>query len=289
MLHNFGTISALSGLAISGGGNDETVNNQGTVIGNVDLGGGTNAFNNFASALFEPGTMADVGAFTNVGTVSLGGAGTLQTTTFDDTFVQTRTGNLAIDINGASNASDLVIASNTAALAGTVAINVTSLPAAAQQTYTILQGLGGVTDNGLMLLASPALGASLTFTSTDVVLSTSVDFAGVSGLNANQQAIGNSLRQAFAAGGGGLTSVLLGLLNVDGLDAYKAALDELSPELYSDAQISALYASLGFANSLLSCRVKGTTTAAIIHERTARLCALICAAPPPGTRTASWR
>ena len=60
--------------------------------------------------------------------------------------------------------------------------------------------------------------------------------------------------------------MLLGLLNTDGLDAYKAALNELMPELYSDAQLAALYASLGFANSLLSCKVNGAATAAIIHE-----------------------
>ncbi len=265
-LHNFGAISALSGWAISGGGNDETVNNHGTVIGNVDLGGGSNAFNNFAGALFQSGATADVGAFTNAGTLSPGGVGTLQTTTFDDTFVQTRTGVLAIDLNGAAGTSDQVVVSNTAALAGTVTVNLTSLPAAAQQTFTILQGLGGATDNGLMLSASPALGASLSFTSTDVVLSTNVSFSSVAGLNGNHQAISNALSAAFAAGGGGLSPVLVGLLSTQGLGDYKAALDQLSPELMSDAQIAALYASLGFANSLLSCRVNGTSTAAIVRE-----------------------
>jgi len=265
-LHNFGAISALSGWAISGGGNDETVNNHGTVTGNVDLGAGSNAFNNFAGALFQSGATADVGAFTNAGTLSPGGVGTLQTTTFDDTFAQTKTGNLAIDLNGAAGTSDKVVASNTAALAGTVIVNLTSLPAAAQQNFTILQGLGGVTDNGLMLSASPALGASLSFTSTDVVLSTNISYAAVPGLNGNQQTISNSLNQAFAGGGGGLSPVLLGLLNTNGSEAYKAALDQLSPAAMSDAQIAALYASLGFANSLLSCRVNGTTAASIIRE-----------------------
>ena len=51
-LTNFGTVTALSGLAIVGsassGGDigNNTVNNFGTVIGNVILGSGTNAFNN---------------------------------------------------------------------------------------------------------------------------------------------------------------------------------------------------------------------------------------------------
>ena len=60
--------------------------------------------------------------------------------------------------------------------------------------------------------------------------------------------------------------MILGLLNTVSDDAYKAALNQLLPELYSDAEISALYASLGFSNSLLSCKVNGTDTAAIIRE-----------------------
>jgi uncharacterized protein with beta-barrel porin domain len=60
--------------------------------------------------------------------------------------------------------------------------------------------------------------------------------------------------------------VLLGLLNAADLAAYKNALDQLSPELYSDAEITALYSSLAFSNSLLSCRVNGTDTASIIRE-----------------------
>jgi uncharacterized protein with beta-barrel porin domain len=60
--------------------------------------------------------------------------------------------------------------------------------------------------------------------------------------------------------------VLLGLLNVDSIDEFKSALNQLSPELYSDAQIAALYSSLAFSNSLLSCKVNGTDTASIIRE-----------------------
>ena len=59
---------------------------------------------------------------------------------------------------------------------------------------------------------------------------------------------------------------MLALFNIPNLDAYHAALDELLPEVYSDAQISALYASLAFAGNLLSCKVNGPDTAAIIHE-----------------------
>ena len=61
----------------------------------------------------------------------------------------------------------------------------------------------------------------------------------------------DNLDQIFRAGVGGVGPVLLGLLNVDSIDEYKNALDQLSPELYSDAEIAALYSSLAFSNSLL--------------------------------------
>jgi hypothetical protein len=51
-LVNRGTVMALSGLAIRASTGNDTVSNFGTVIGNVDLGTGTNAFNNMAGGLF---------------------------------------------------------------------------------------------------------------------------------------------------------------------------------------------------------------------------------------------
>ena len=266
LLTNYGTISALSGLAVSGDIGDETVNNYGTITGNVDLGSGANAFFNHAGALFNAGATATVGTFTNAGTLAPGGMGAILTTNFDGTFNQTSTGIFAIDLNAAAAASDRVVVGDTAVLAGAVAVSVLTLPPATAQVFTILQALGGVTDDGLALSASPALNASLFYpNATTVQLLTSVDFS-TSGLNGNQSAIGDTLNAAFVAGGGGLTPVLLGLLNTPGLGAYKEALDELSPEPYSDAQIAALYASLGFSNSLLSCKVNGANTAAIVRE-----------------------
>jgi len=133
-----------------------------------------------------------------------------------------------------------------------------------KQQFTILSATGGATDNGLAIIASPALHAKLLYpNANDVVLQTDVHFGSV---NANQTALGNYLTAALVAGGGGLDPVLLALLNVIGLDAYHAALDELLPEVYSDAQIATLYSSLAFANNLLSCKVNGPDTASIIRE-----------------------
>ena len=86
------------------------------------------------------------------------------------------------------------------------------------------------------------------------------------GANANQKAIATYLDAASAAGPtAGLQALINALVALNDTELL-AALNQLIPELYSDAQISSLYASLGFANNLLSCRVNGTTTASIIHE-----------------------
>ena len=56
-----------------------------------------------------------------------------------------------------------------------------------------------------------------------------------------------------------------GLLATQGLAAYKTAFDQLSPEVYLKSQVSSLFASLNFANNLMSCRV-GNGANAFIRE-----------------------
>lgn len=265
-LINFGTIIAdLNGSAIEmdtiTGSN--LVENFGTVTGNVFMAGVASVFENQAGAFFNSGEdiIADVN---NAGTLAPGGSGTVETTDTIGSLTQSGSGRFAVDIIG--TAADRINVTDTAQLAGKVAVGISIFPTVAAQSFTILQATGGVTDDGLGLSASPLLHATLTFpNATDVVLGIAVDFR-VDGLNPNQRAIADNLGQIFAAGGGGVSSVLLGLLNVGDLTEFKNALDQLSPEIYSNAEIAALYGSFAFSNSLLSCKVNGTDTASIIRE-----------------------
>lgn len=269
-LVNFGWIIAdLNGSAIemdtvSAGAN--LVENFGTVTGNVLMAGvAGSAFANRAGAFFNPGD-AIIGDVINDGTIAPGGQGSIMSTSLAGQFVQGATGILAIDVDGASGTSDQVGVTGSAQLAGNVAVHLTSVPLTAAQTFLILTADDGVTNDGLRLTASPALHATLTYpNANDVVLGIAVDFD-VSGLNGNQRAITRDLGEIFLAGGGGVSPVLLGLLNTGDLAEYRSALDQLSPAIYSDAQIAALYSSLAFSNSLLSCKVSGTDTPSIIRE-----------------------
>jgi uncharacterized protein with beta-barrel porin domain len=268
-LINFGIITAgLADYAIDNIGESNTVENFGTVTGDVrltDTGGGSQ-FINHLGALFNSGAEVTAGSVLNSGIIAPAGRGVVQTTALDGSLTQTSTGVFAVDIDGASNTADSIELTSSADLAGKVAVALNGLPTTAVQSYRIVRALGGVTDSSLSLTASPALHAALIYPNpTDVVLGIAVDF-NTDGLNPNQRAIGENLNQTLFAGVGTLGPALLGLLNVSDIAELKNALDQLSPEIYSDAQIASLYSSLAFSNSLLSCKVNGAGTTSIIRE-----------------------
>src|SRR6185437_14374208 len=204
------TIEIASGTTVTGGTDAilsttgaDRVNNAGTVTGNVDLGSGANAFNNLAGGLFNIAT-ADVGvgnALTNSGTLAPGGIGTIATATLNGNLVQTASGHFAVDINPTAPAADQLTVTGTASLAGVITPKLTSL-FTAPQTFTILTAAGGVTNNGLSVDNSGVVNYVLTFpTANDVQLAVNgINFGAASGLTPNEQAVAQTLQQAFVAG-----------------------------------------------------------------------------------------
>ncbi len=264
VLNNAATnLFALSGLAVLGGAGDETVNNTGTVTGNVDLGAGTNAFNNQAGGTFNSGMMVNLGAgnlLTNDGILSPDGVGTVATTNITGNVVQNAPGILLTTLDSTAQTADLVTVTGTANLAGNVQVNVIN-PAFGPQQQTIVTAAGGVTNNGLGLLASPALQASLLFpNANDVVLSTDIDFtAPGQGLNPNQSNLAGNINAILGAGTGGMAPIVLALLNgVITVEQYTNALDQLSPEAFLNTETATLFGGEEFTNNLLSCKVPGS-------------------------------
>jgi uncharacterized protein with beta-barrel porin domain len=252
------------------GGNNSTVNNSGTITGNVNgyAGGGTiSAFNNLSGGTFNSGAIVSLGAdtntLTNAGTLSPGGAGTVQTTALTGKLVQTGTGTFTVDF--ATNTADKVTVSGTADIAGTVALNVLAAPTGSGSV--VIVDAASLVSTATLLNTS---GIDFTLQVQGNQLLLSWQEASILGLligaNANQRAIAAYLDAANAAGPSAGLQALINALVALNETQLLAALNQLIPELYSDAQISSLYASLGFANNLLSCRVNGTTTASIIHE-----------------------
>lgn len=266
---NYGTIiGQTTGEALFATGGDVRVENFGTVTGNVFLAAAnTSNFFNHAGALFNSGEQVIAGSVVNDGTIAPGGRGAVLMTMMADNYTQGAGGIYAVDLDPASSGdrNDQIVVSNAADVGGIVEVRMLSLPLTEVETFTILTGMGGLTDNGLSLVASPALHATLISDATDVVLGIAVDYD-VNGLGGNQRSIARYLNRVLGAGAGAAGPVLLGLLNVSNFGEYANALDQLSPAVYSNAEIAALYSSLAFSNSLLSCKVNGTDTASIIRE-----------------------
>lgn len=266
---NYGTIiGQTTGEALFATGGDVRVENFGTVTGNVFLAAAnTSNFFNHAGALFNSGEQVIAGSVVNDGTIAPGGRGAVLMTMMADNYTQGAGGIYAVDLDPASSGdrNDQIVVSNAADVGGIVEVRMLSLPLTEVETFTILTGMGGLTDNGLSLVASPALHATLISDATDVVLGIAVDYD-VNGLGGNQRSIARYLNRVLGAGAGAAGPVLLGLLNVGNFGEYANALDQLSPAVYSNAEIAALYSSLAFSNSLLSCKVNGTDTASIIRE-----------------------
>ena len=244
-LFNFGTITTLGENAVEGeGSGDELIDNFGTITGNVDLGPGANDFDNKAGGLFNPGTTAFIGAgnlFTNRGTFAPGATGNIQTTLLTGNFTQTGSGIFATDLDLTTLTNDRLNITGTADLSGNVQLETVN-PTVLTQQFTILSAAGGTTNNGLGVIASPALNATLLFpNATDVVVGISIDLS-PSGLNRNQTSIGDNLNAVLRAGGGTLGPVIDALLNdVFTIEDYRSALDQLSPEIYLNSETATLF------------------------------------------------
>ncbi|WP_161599845.1 autotransporter outer membrane beta-barrel domain-containing protein [Roseibium sediminis] len=270
-LRNDGTITSSNYAIRTTGANQTIVNNGGTITGSIDLGAGANAFNNLAGGIFNSRATVVLGAgnqFSNDGVWSPGGTDSIVTTNVaTGNLVQGTSGTYQIDLNLADGSGDLAnVSAGSASLAGTVKTRITALGTAAR-TYTILTASSGVTDNGLTLLHSPVLNASLLYPDANTLQISvqSIDF-NADGLNSNQQNLASTLNQANTAGGGQMSSLLLELVNGStGLSDYQRDLNQLLPAAQVASQAANLSSAQKFTDSLFSCPTMGNV-ASVVRE-----------------------
>jgi uncharacterized protein with beta-barrel porin domain len=279
-LANAGTITTSAGLAgtailgmpapglpptsTSAIGNN-VVNNAGTIIGNVNLGPGRNAFNNLPGGTLNSGAALMLGSgnsLNNSGNLSPGGVGVLQTTALTGNLVQGGAGKITVDINPATGQVDRINASGNAQLAGQVVVNpiAGSIPTVTTP-FTILHADGGVTDQGLTLVGADLLSSAVVtpelklLDPSDLALVVAVDFA-PAGLNGNQTSIGKNINAIQLAGSSpSFLPVAQALVAIPDLAGLGQAYNQLSPETYGDNEIADFYSDLRFASSLMSCDV----------------------------------
>lgn len=274
-LNNSTTLSG--GLyAVYGAPGDDIINNGGSITGSISLRTGNNAFNNLFGGIFNAGTTVSVGAgtLTNAGTLSPGGTGTAQVSVVTGDVIQSSTGIYVVDVDeGGATQSDRINVSGTAAFAGTILPNVIALTSDSGQltiaTAAALSSTAAVADlagYNFSLLVEDGTDLVLSWTYAPPPPEPDSILALLTDANPNQRAIAVYLDTMNAKGPDAALQALFDALIDLGETELIAALNQLLPELYSDAQISTFYASQGFANNLLSCKVNGPSAAAIIQE-----------------------
>ena len=154
--------------------------------------------------MFNTGATVNLGAgntLTNAGTLSPGGAGVIQTTALTGNLVQTATGDFAHRHQHRRRhlRPDQCLGHRQSGRRRAAAGAEPDIGAVAADH---LSAAGGTTNNGLTLLASPALQAQLVFpNATDVVVrSTGINFL-APGLNNNQTALANAFNGAVQTAG----------------------------------------------------------------------------------------
>jgi uncharacterized protein with beta-barrel porin domain len=206
-LTNAGVITSVlgvDGFAIRATGGNDRVTNTGYVIGSVDLGQGANAFVNAADAVFLSGSTVNLGTgnlLSNAGWLAPGGINRVLSTSLNGNLAQTPAGTLLVDLDLRTFTADRINATGTAAMAGTVLLNLPDLfasaPLAKSGTHdlTILSAAGGAAGQSLSLVAlqTAVVSHSLLFpNSTDIVLREVIDYA-PAGLSQNGTAVANAV------------------------------------------------------------------------------------------------
>ena len=262
-LTNRGNLSSASGLAFEFDGlGTGLVDNYGTMSGNFTFNEGAGTFNNRVGATLNAGTVL---SFLGGGTLNNDGLMSLSTGLSDsvpeDSFLtgnynQSSTGTLLSDIRFSDNASDRLVVSGTAALAGFITVNVEDLDGGILKDFKLLTAADGLT-LGELSLSNPTLDATIfAENGTDAILRIEdIDF-GPEGLGDPVVPTGTYVEEVFKAGlPEELKPLYAALLSTPDLETYEQALGQLSPEQYAQEMLNISGQSLNFSNRMLSCRV----------------------------------
>ena len=269
LLTNFGSISTADGtlgLAVHASGGANKVDNQGRILGNVDLGPGNNVFYNRKAALFAPGTTVQLGSpdnlLLNEGTLIPWDEGHAGRVILSGSFKQAETGMTVSEIDFETDANDVLISSGTADLGGTVdvtPINIRFIPVG-EFEKDLFFAARGVTNSGMTLKTAPSVVVNydLDFSPQAAELRYAIDFA-PDGLGDNLRSIGEYINRGQQAGGGSQDygRFIEKLVYEPDMTGYRYSLSQLSPELYAEHQVQLLDSGIEFAHRLMSCQQAG--------------------------------
>ena len=276
-----GSASAVSNLAIEGTTGDDTVINNGIVVGDIDLDGRTdgltafslspfaigetNAFVNTAKAAFVSlDTVALAGGLlTNQGLIAPGDAGRVQTTMVDGSFLQTAGASFDLDIDfalgAAAQETDRLTMTGAASVAGLFDLRANNVSEIKPGEYrsTLVSAAQGLTNTGAVLDAPTSAVArfALDTTATALDLVYSIDFSPAdAGFNQNRNAVGDYVNRVQTAGGSDAFDPVVDLLfGIPDNATLGAVYDSFMPEIQIDNLVAATSASGRFSDAMMAC------------------------------------
>ena len=264
VLWNLGSISSQNGMAIVAGIGDDEIRNTGILTGNIELDIGTNALNNLEPGRLLSGSFINVGAgntVSNLGILSPGNTGTVQTTAITGNLTQGASGSLALDINSATGESDRINVSGTSTLAGSVVPSLLD-PALLHKQFLIISTAGTLSFADLTVTDdSTTYNFTLTAIGNDLFLN--IELASIAAridapLSPNQTATVRYLDRLLASSPSpALAAFLHDISDLPSEAAITAALDRLNPEHYLAAVGATIQSSQLFFDSLMSCPSAG--------------------------------
>ncbi len=255
-LTNRGTLAARSGVAVIGGKKAETVENLGTINGNIDLREGANAFNNRLAGTFNTGSSVIIGAgnwLTNEGVLSPGGAA-IEATTITGNLRQTGGGASVITVDHATGAADRIAVLGSTELAGTMRFTqlntatvkpgghkivfLTSTGAIAATGLALNQAKSVVIDYRLGQVSATSLAPNPGAAAVNsLAMEYTVDFA-PDFLGRNLLETGRYFNRVQNAGSAAaLADTINALIAIPEATGYREALARLSPDFYGEQQV----------------------------------------------------
>lgn len=285
-------IAATGGTVATGQTYALTVVNNGTVIGNVDLGKAANSFTN--NGTFYPGTVVNINnqnettgwtppgaslattspnitpfagtsstadVLIDNGITNVAGPGVVGTTSLQtSSYTQTSTGTLQVDVNYSNMTADKLAITGTASLSGKIAPNLVALPTNGQTSQAPLTVLTAASVSGTPTVVNTAATTwSVNPTSTGVTLAlSSLNFDNAEVKTKQAANVADHLQALYLTGAfGSLGPAMLALANMPAGDSarYSRALAKLGGEGSTVSPGTGSMQSTRFAKALNSCPV----------------------------------
>lgn len=253
-LNNYGTITGGPGLAVQTTGyNGSTINNYGTISGSVEFNGGMSVFNNNVGGVYNIASLTNFtgGTFNNSGILSPGGSGMVTDTAYlQANLKQSADGVFLVDVDGTD--ADYLQVDGNAELAGKLQLNFLDVLQPTSVTVMSTYWL----DQRELTLANLIVDGEIRYVDdTDVVVDINGYDYSPMGLNKNGTTVGDALTDAYDHGNHEVDPILTALANLTTIEDYQNALEQLTPEVYADNNLSVVQLSNLFTGRLFSCRV----------------------------------